>query len=252
MKSDTSVSIPLLPDRKRSKIHPLLVISYSIIQLVYHSLFWFEQTWLLLCFQSSYAIHFSLCLTIEARWPNHDHRSPVVKKEVRTTGQCSMTSTTTSSSDNSSVFPGERILNEVMKDHPGELVRTASPSLVCSALPKHWRSNKTLPVQFKVIMLCEVNDGTLVHVRAGNEENCCGELRNSTAIFKNQVAKFNDLRFVGRSGRGEYLFVHVFLKLFPFPFNWKKSPAFWEKTLLTTRWHLALFCKKKCLVKCVT
>jgi len=46
-------------------------------------------------------------------------------------------------------------------------------------------------------------DGTLVTVRAGNDENYCGELRNATAIMKNQVAKFNDLRFVGRSGRGK-------------------------------------------------
>jgi hypothetical protein len=49
-------------------------------------------------------------------------------------------------------------------------------------------------------------DGTLVTVRAGNDENYCGELRNATAIMKNQVAKFNDLRFVGRSGRGEFSF----------------------------------------------
>lgn len=51
----------------------------------------------------------------------------------------------------------------------------------------------------------EVGDGTLVTVRAGNDENCCAELRNSTAVMKNQVAKFNDLRFVGRSGRGKTL-----------------------------------------------
>lgn len=105
------------------------------------------------------------------------------------------------------LFPGERLLNQVMKDHPGELVRTGSPSVVCSALPNHWRSNKTLPVSFKVILLSEVSDGTIVHIRAGNDENYCGELRNSTAIVKNQVAKFNDLRFVGRSGRGESLFL---------------------------------------------
>ena len=101
------------------------------------------------------------------------------------------------------LFPGERLLNEVMTEHPGELVRTGSPSVVCSALPSHWRSNKTLPVAFKVVMLAEVNDGTVVHVKAGNDENYCGELRNASAIFKNQVAKFNDLRFVGRSGRGK-------------------------------------------------
>ena len=52
-------------------------------------------------------------------------------------------------------------------------------------------------------MLAEINDGTVVHVKAGNDENYCGELRNASAIFKNQVAKFNDLRFVGRSGRGK-------------------------------------------------
>lgn len=101
------------------------------------------------------------------------------------------------------LWPGERLLNEVMKDHPGELVRTGSPAVVCSALPTHWRSNKTLPVAFKVIMLDEISDGTVVNIRAGNDENYCGELRNCTAIFKNQVAKFNDLRFVGRSGRGK-------------------------------------------------
>lgn len=75
--------------------------------------------------------------------------------------------------------------------------------MVCTVLPAHWRSNKTLPVAFKVVALGEVGDGTLVTVRAGNDENCCAELRNSTAVMKNQVAKFNDLRFVGRSGRGE-------------------------------------------------
>lgn len=74
---------------------------------------------------------------------------------------------------------------------------------MCTVLPAHWRSNKTLPVAFKVVALGEVGDGTLVTVRAGNDENCCAELRNSTALMKNQVAKFNDLRFVGRSGRGE-------------------------------------------------
>jgi len=55
---------------------------------------------------------------------------------------------------------------------------------------------------FQVIALGEVMDGTMVTVRAGNDENYCAELRNGTSVMKNQVAKFNDLRFVGRSGRG--------------------------------------------------
>ena len=57
--------------------------------------------------------------------------------------------------------------------------------------------------------LGDVQDGTLVTLRAGNDENYCGELRNSTAVMKNQVAKFNDLRFVGRSGRGKNFFISI-------------------------------------------
>ncbi|KAG6445090.1 hypothetical protein O3G_MSEX003717 [Manduca sexta] len=61
-------------------------------------------------------------------------------------------------------------------------------------LPQHWRSNKTLPGGFKVVALGDVLDGTLVTVRAGNDENCSAELRNNSAVMKNRVAKFNDLR----------------------------------------------------------
>ncbi|KAK0083563.1 hypothetical protein PV325_008610 [Microctonus aethiopoides] len=95
----------------------------------------------------------------------------------------------------------ERTLDGLLAEHPGELIRTGCPHLVCTVLPTHWRSNKTLPIAFKVVALGDVGDGTLVTIRAGNDENCCAELRNCTALMKNQVAKFNDLRFVGRSGR---------------------------------------------------
>ncbi|XP_061682731.1 runt-related transcription factor 1 isoform X3 [Syngnathoides biaculeatus] len=90
----------------------------------------------------------------------------------------------------------------VLSDHPGELVKTDSPNFLCSVLPTHWRCNKTLPIAFKVVALGEVPDGTMVTVMAGNDENYSAELRNATAAIKNQVARFNDLRFVGRSGRG--------------------------------------------------
>jgi len=66
----------------------------------------------------------------------------------------------------------------------------------------------------QVIALGDVLDGTLVTVRAGNDDNYCGELRNATAIMKNQIAKFNDLRFVGRSGRGKCKYFYI--KLFGF------------------------------------
>jgi Runt domain len=97
----------------------------------------------------------------------------------------------------------ERTIDSLIAEHPGELTRTGSPHIVCSTLPTHWRSNKTLPVAFKVVALGDVQDGTPCHLMCGNDENFCGELRNCTAVMKNQIAKFNDLRFVGRSGRGE-------------------------------------------------
>lgn len=100
-----------------------------------------------------------------------------------------------SASSSSSAF-------DTMVDHQGELIQTGSPYFLCTALPTHWRSNKSLPVAFRVVALGEIADGTVVAIRAGNDENYCCELRNHTAVMKNQVAKFSDLRFVGRSGRG--------------------------------------------------
>ena len=43
----------------------------------------------------------------------------------------------------------------------------------------------------------------IVSIWAGNDEKPCEEVRNEKAKVHRQVAKFNDLRFVGRSGRGE-------------------------------------------------
>ncbi|XP_066524317.1 RUNX family transcription factor 2a isoform X2 [Hoplias malabaricus] len=96
-----------------------------------------------------------------------------------------------------------RSMVEIIADHPAELVRTDSPNFLCSVLPSHWRCNKTLPVAFKVVAFGDVPDGTVVTVMAGNDENYSAELRNASAVMKNQVARFNDLRFVGRSGRGK-------------------------------------------------
>jgi len=53
-----------------------------------------------------------------------------------------------------------------------------------------------------VLALTEIKDGTKVILQAGNDENYCAELRNSVSVMKGGVAKFSDLRFVGRSGRG--------------------------------------------------
>ena len=61
----------------------------------------------------------------------------------------------------------------------------------------------------------EVPDGTLVSLRAGNDENYCGELRNHTAVKKNQVVKFSDLRIVGRSGRGKSFTLSIIINCLP-------------------------------------
>lgn len=124
------------------------------------------------------------------------------------------TMTTATESSGPRKIKGERSLIEALAEYPGELVKTDSPNFVCSVLPSHWRCNKTLPVAFKVVSLGDVPDGVVVSIAAGNDENYSAELRNHTAVMKNQVARFNDLRFVGRSGRGETCFFIVFLGSF--------------------------------------
>ncbi|KAJ8922975.1 hypothetical protein NQ315_001523 [Exocentrus adspersus] len=110
----------------------------------------------------------------------------------------------------------EHRIHEIQSEHSGDhLVRTGSPYILCTQLPNHWRSNKTLPVAFKVVAVGDVVDGTPVTVRAGNDENYCAELKNCTAVMKNQVAKFNDLRFVGRSGRGKSFSITITVSTSP-------------------------------------
>ena len=61
----------------------------------------------------------------------------------------------TDSDKGSSMYPAEwwwaeRQVSEILAEHPGELVKTGAPNVLCSQLPSHWRSNKTLPTAFKV------------------------------------------------------------------------------------------------------
>lgn len=106
-------------------------------------------------------------------------------------------------------------LHEVLQSYHGPLITTASPTILCTPLPNHWRSNKSLQNAFKVVALDDIPDGTMVTIKAGNDENYCGELRNNVIPMKNQVAKFNDLRFVGRSGRGKLFSVTIIIQSYP-------------------------------------
>uniref|UniRef100_A0A3Q2YF63 Runt-related transcription factor 1-like n=1 Tax=Hippocampus comes TaxID=109280 RepID=A0A3Q2YF63_HIPCM len=105
-----------------------------------------------------------------------------------------------------------RYLHERGAAPPRGLVATDSPNFLCSSLPHHWRCNKTLPRPFAVICLGnDVADGVLVTLMAGNDDNSSAELRNATATVRQGHAHFNDLRFIGRSGRGKSftLFINV-------------------------------------------
>lgn len=51
----------------------------------------------------------------------------------------------------------DQALALALAEHPGELTRTGSPYFLCSLLPSHWRSNKTLPVAFKVRIILQKN-----------------------------------------------------------------------------------------------
>ncbi|CAI2306353.1 unnamed protein product [Caenorhabditis sp. 36 PRJEB53466] len=82
------------------------------------------------------------------------------------------------------------------------LEKSSSPNILYTALPKHWRSNKSFQEPFYVVLLTPVPDNTEVSIWAGNDDKPCEEVRNERAKVHRQVAKFNDLRFVGRSGRG--------------------------------------------------
>uniref|UniRef100_A0A0N5AMP2 Runt domain-containing protein n=1 Tax=Syphacia muris TaxID=451379 RepID=A0A0N5AMP2_9BILA len=96
-----------------------------------------------------------------------------------------------------------------------ELLPTGCPNLVCTALPSHWRSNKSLPSPFTVFSFGPVPDGTFVTVAAGNEENACADLRNNRTQMNCQVARFSDLRFVGKSGRGKNFHLTITIETDP-------------------------------------
>nr|XP_023027821.1 runt-related transcription factor 3-like [Leptinotarsa decemlineata] len=50
---------------------------------------------------------------------------------------------------------------------------------------------------------------------AGNDGNSCAKLINYTAVMKNRVAEFSDLRFVGKSGRNKYFTITITLSTYP-------------------------------------
>ncbi|EPB74110.1 runt domain protein [Ancylostoma ceylanicum] len=92
-------------------------------------------------------------------------------------------------------------VHEFLHANKTPLMKSSSPNIFYTKLPEHHRSNKSLPSPFTVLITSPVPDGTIVTVAAGNDETPSGEVRHDTAKVIRQVARFSDLRFVGKSGR---------------------------------------------------
>lgn len=157
--------------------------------------------------------------SVEVQRPPSPHTTKMHQAATMPQSAAGNTTSSTPPTTNTTLPPSMQDMfsniHEILQEYHGELVQTGSPTILCSALPNHWRSNKSLPCAFKVVVLDDVPDGTLVTIKAGNDENYCGELRNCSAVMKNQVAKFNDLRFVGRSGRGKSFSITILIHTYP-------------------------------------
>jgi hypothetical protein len=66
----------------------------------------------------------------------------------------------------------------------------------------HWRKNKSLRFILRTKQQMDIKTNTRVIILAGNENNPCAALKNNVSWFRGGQAEFNDLRFLGASGRG--------------------------------------------------
>jgi hypothetical protein len=73
----------------------------------------------------------------------------------------------------------------------------------------HWRKNKSLRFILRAKNQLEIKANTRVVILAGNDYNPCATLKNNISWFRGNQAEFNDLRFLGASGRG--LKIKIFL-----------------------------------------
>ena len=102
-------------------------------------------------------------------------------------------------------------VQHVVRD-AGGLITTTHPSVYCTRLPAHTRSNSPLHVPFIVVCKLPVPDGTMVRLKAGNKFNPKAEMKNVDGTLINGVAKFPDVRFIGRSGRGRLIVTYFHIR----------------------------------------
>lgn len=98
-----------------------------------------------------------------------------------------------------------KINTEMALSKKNNLKETDNPNVRCTEFPEFWRANKKFPYDVCVHFLNnEVPDGTSVRITACNHKNSNPELKNNSARIVNGVARFNDFRFIGKSGRGKF------------------------------------------------
>lgn len=123
--------------------------------------------------------------------------------------------------------PVNASLNE--NDESMILSPTDNPAVKCTKLPEFIRAKKQLDISFCVFVPNGyVPDGTRIAVFAGNLKNPCAELRNNVSQVWNGVARFDDLRFLGKSGRGTRFNVYIRFETSPF-----KEAVYWNAIKVT-------------------
>ncbi|UJR33707.1 hypothetical protein I4U23_021136 [Adineta vaga] len=90
-----------------------------------------------------------------------------------------------------------------------------NPYFQCSSLPSHWRKNKSLRFILRAKQDIDIKTNTRVTILAGNDYNPCASLKNNISWFRGGQAEFNDLRFLGASGRGKKFTLTIVIETTP-------------------------------------
>lgn len=102
-------------------------------------------------------------------------------------------------------------------DERVEMSSTDHPLVTCTKLPEFWRANKKFSTPFTVQFadMSLAPEGTRVTITAANHKNQNPEIRNNQSVVVNGMARFNDLRFVGKSGRDTKFDVYIHVQTEP-------------------------------------
>lgn len=80
--------------------------------------------------------------------------------------------------------------------------QTENKNICVDKLPEFSRANKYIGEYNVYVKDNEVPDGTRCTIYAYSVKTGQGELKNNVSVVKDGIAKFDDIRFIGKSGRG--------------------------------------------------